>query len=305
MKAGGDWQGRYSLFSIFPTGRAGRGIIQEDPVSYPQLQELVQGYSTPFLLEQYLHARDEYTADAIKIMEAELARRNVGKDQIDEYSKSGVLSELGDQGNVTIRHLKRDDFAKLDGSFSRSDGVLIRAMFGDEDVPFFLDTSVNPSVVPGQETAVTVGVYVHKDSLDKARELVAGHFDLVDGVFKVRHADMRERLVSFSFDEIPQQELDSAEITGVHFSQEEKGVLIRLGKRLQDEIDEIENRDGRIVFHFDNVEELLEQLDEKDPALTKTLLLTALEILQIYAKDEEFGDTAQGIAQALLGFFLQ
>jgi hypothetical protein len=120
-------------------------------VSYPELRELVGSYSTPFLLEQYVHMRDEYTAEAIKIMEAELARRNVGHDQIEEYSKKGVLGALGDQWNVTIRHLKRDDFVKLEGVFSRTDAVLVRAMFGDENVPFFLDTSVQPSAVPGHQ----------------------------------------------------------------------------------------------------------------------------------------------------------
>jgi hypothetical protein len=275
-------------------------------VSYPELRELVGSYSTPLLLEQYVHMRDEYTAEAIKIMEAELARRNVGPDQIEEYSKKGVLGELGDQGNVTIRHLKRNDFVKLDGTFSRTDAVLVRAMFGDENVPFFLDTSVQPSAVPGQQSApVDVGVYVHREAVEKALGLVAAHFDLADGTYKARHSGTRDRLVSFSFDEIQQQELDSAEITGVHFSLEEKGELIRFGKRLLEEIDEIEIRDGRIVFHFDNVEGLLEHLGEKEPALTKTHLLTALEILQIYANDPDFGPAAEGIAEALLGFFLQ
>ncbi len=275
-------------------------------MSYPELRELVGGYSTPFLLEQYVHMREEYTAEAITIMEAELARRNIGHDQIEEYSKKGVLGELGDQGNVTIRHLKRDDFVKLEGSFSRADAVLVRAMFGDENVPFFLDTSVQPNAVPGGQSApVEVGVYVHKEAIEKALALVAAHFDLADGVYKARHASTRERLVSFSFDEIQQQELDSAEITGVHFSLEEKGVLVRFGKRLLEEIDEIESRDGRIVFHFDNVEGLLSQLGGKEPALTKTHLLTALEILQIYANDPDFDSAAEGIAEALLGFFLQ
>jgi hypothetical protein len=276
-------------------------------VSYPGLKELVGSYSTPFLLEQYVHMRGEYTAEAITIMEAELARRNVGREEIDEFTKTSVVGELGDQGNVTVRHLKRDDFVKLEGVFSRADGAVVRAMFGDENVPFFLDASVRPSAVPGQQSAAAdgVGVYVHKEAYDKAAELLAAHFDLADGVYKARHGGIRERLASFSFDEIAQQEVESADITGVHFSLEEKGVISRYGKRLLDEIDEIESRDGRIVFHYDNVEGLLEQLGGKDPELTKTHLLTALEILQIYASEPDFDAVAEGIASALLGFFLQ
>ncbi len=275
-------------------------------MSYPALHELVQGYPTPFLLEQYVHMRDEYTPEAIRIMETELARRNITKEEIDEYGKKSLMGELGDQSNVSVRHLKRDDFVKLDGSFSRTDGVLIRAMFGDEEVPFFLDTSVQPATLPGQQnTPVHVGVYVHKDSVDKAIALAAGHFDLVDGVYRARHSDVKERLASFSFDEIQQSDLDDTNITGVHFSAEEKNVIIRYAARLQGEIDDIESRDGRIVFYFDNVEDLAARLGGEDPELTKADLLTALEILQIYCKDQQFGQTAQGIAEALLGFFLQ
>lgn len=275
-------------------------------MSYPALHELVQGYPTPFLLEQYVHMRDEYTPEAIRTMEAELARRGISGEEINEYGKKGLVGELGDQGNVSVRHLKRDDFVKLDGSFSRTDGVVIRAMFGDEDVPFFLDTTVQPAALPGQQnTPVHVGVYVHKDSVDKAMALAAGHFDLVDGVYRARHSDAKERLASFSFDEIQQSDLDDTHITDVHFTPEEKSVIIRYAGRLQHEIDDIENRDGRIVFYFDNVENLAERLGEANPDLTKADLLTALEILQIYCKDQEFGQTAQGIAEALLGFFLQ
>jgi hypothetical protein len=282
-----------------------QSILQEEFVSYPQLHEMVQGYSTPFLLEQYVHARDEYTAEAILIMEAELARRSIGTEQIDEYSKKGVIGELGDQGNVTIRNFKRDDFVKLEGTFSRTGAVLIRAMFGDENVPFFLDASVRPAGATAPDAASdTVNAYVHKDSMEKALPLVADHFDLVDGTNVARHADMRERLASFSFDEIAHSEMESTLITDVHFSREEKGVLIRFGKRLLSEIDEIESRDGRIVFYYDTVEDLVAELDEKDPALTKVLLLTALEILQIYVRDSDFDATAQGIAEALLAFFV-
>ena len=91
----------------------------------------------------------------------------------------------------------------------------------------------------------------------------------------------------------------------MHFSQEEKDVLNRYGRRLLSEIDEIETRDGRIVFNFDNVEALVGLLSREKPGLTKTDLFTALEILQIYCNDPEFGPAAQGVAEALLGFFLQ
>lgn len=275
-------------------------------MSYPVLRELVQSYSTPFLLEQYVHMRDQYTAEAVRLMEEELARRNISAAEIDEYKGKSLIGEDGASGNVEVRHLQRDDFIKLDGTFSRADGFLVRAMFGDENVPYFVDASIQYSALPGHENAPQpVSVYVHKDSKDKALALIDAHFDLADGMYRVKYSDVKERLTSFSFSEVQQSDIESSEIADVHFSHEEKDVLGRYGRRLLAEIDDIETRDGRIVFNFDNVEALIERLSEKKPGLTKTDLFTALEILQIYCNDAEFGPAAQGIAEALLGFFLQ
>jgi hypothetical protein len=250
--------------------------------------------------------RDQYTAEAIQLMEQELARRNVNAAEIEEYKSKSLIGEDGGSGNVKVRHLQRDDFIKLDGTFSRADGFLVRAMFGDEEVPFFVDTSIQYSAIPGHENAPQpVSVYVHKDAKDKALALIGAHFELTDGMYHVKYSDVKERLASFSFYEIQQSDIESAEITDVHFSQEEKDELIRYGRRLLSEIDQIENRDGRIVFNFDNVEGLIGRLADKKPGLTKADLLTALEILQIYCGDPEFGLAAQGCAEALLGFFLQ
>jgi hypothetical protein len=276
-------------------------------VSFPELHELVQSYSTPFLLEQYVHMRDQYTDEAFKIMEAEMARRGIGQTEIEEFKNQSLITGDGATGNVQVRHLKRDDFVKLEGQFNRNEGYLIRTMFGEENVPFFVDANIQYSapVNPGQDEAKSISVYVHKEATDRALALIGAHFDLIDGIYRVKYSDVKEKLMSLNFAEIQHQDTDSAEITGVHFSSEEKGVLVHYGKRLLKEIDDIEAHDGRIVFFFDNVEELIARLSAKDPELTKADLLTALEVLQVYCGDTEFGPAAQGIAEALLAFFLQ
>jgi hypothetical protein len=278
---------------------------KENPVSYPALHELIRNYSTPFLLEQYVHMRDQYTSDAVQLIQEELVRRSIGETEIEEFRKKSLVGGDGESGNVQVRHFKRDEFVKLDGVFNQTDGYLVRAMFDEEKVPFFVDSSIQFNAIPGQETRRHIGVFVHNESKDKALSLIEGHFELADGVYRVRHSDVKERLVSFSFQEIQHPEIDAADITGVHFSQEEKDVLTVYGKRLVAEIDQIEGRGDRIVFHFDNVEGLLERLAESEPELSASDLLTALELLQIYCQDPGFGPTAEGIAQALLGFFLQ
>ena len=276
-------------------------------MSRPGLAEAVKGYSTEFLLEQYVHSRDQYTEEAQKILAQELAARNISQTEIDEFAKKSLVGEDEATGNVQVRHFKRDDFDKLDGVFLRNDIFLLRSMFSEEDVPFIMDTGVQFSAVQQQQAGKQyVGVSVHKESKDRAMELVRTHFDCVDGVYAVKHSDMRERLKSFSFDEIQHAEIESAVIVDVSFTREEKDVLVDFGKRLLEQIDEIESRDGRIVFHFDNVEGLVGRLSsDEDPSLSQVDLLTALEILQIYCDDPQFTATAAGIAEALLSFFLQ
>jgi hypothetical protein len=272
----------------------------------PLLQEKVKGFETPYLLEQYVHFRDQYTEEAQQVLAAEIASRNISQGEIDEFAKKSLIGREEASGNVQVRHFRRDEFEKLEGVFTRKDMLLVRSMFSEEEVPFFMDTSVQFSPVQQQASREYVSVYVHKDSKDKALALIGAHFECTGGLYGVKCSDVRERLKLFSFDEIQQSEVEAAQIVDVSFSPEEKDVLVVYGKRLLGEIDDIESRDGRIVFHFDNVEGLVERLSSRQAAsLSKTDLLTALEILQIYCDDAEFSPTSIGIAEALLSFFLQ
>jgi hypothetical protein len=206
-----------------------------------------------------------------------------------------------------VRHFKRDDFVKLEGAFAKSEGALIRAMFAEDDIPYFLDANVTVSPLGSQDAQQLVHVYVHKESMDKAVSLVGMHFDAdaVGGVFRVKYSGTRDRLKSFSFQDIQHAELDKADIVDVNFSHEEKDVLLRYARRLLGEIDTIESSQGRIVFFFDTVEDLAARLSDDDSSLSKTDLLTALEILQIYCDEPDFPQAGLGIAEALLSFFVQ
>lgn len=275
-------------------------------MSAEDLKERLQSYSTPFLLEQYVYQKNEYTPEAIAVIEREIASRNISPADIDEFAKKGLVGDEGIAGNVEVRHFKREDFVKLDGAFAKSEGALIRAMFAEENIPHFLDANVTISPVGDQVQKQLVHVYVHKEYCDKAKSLVGTHFDAgTEGVYTVKYSGIHDRLKSFSFQDIVQTEITDAEIVGVSFSREEKDVLLRYGRRLPGEIDGIEGTQDRIVFFSDNVEELVERLSEDDPSLSKTDLLTALEILQIYCDEPDFPPAGLGIAEALLSFFTQ
>jgi hypothetical protein len=274
-------------------------------MSVEDLQERLQNYSTPFLLEQYVHQRGEYTPEAIAAIEREMTRRNISNADIEEFSKKGLIGEEGMTGNVEVLHFKRDDFVKLDGAFAKNEGAVIRAMFAEDNIPYFMDANVTISPLGNQETSQLVHVYVHKEYVDKAASLIGAHFDAADGVFRVKYSGTRDRLKSFSFQDIQQAELDLADIADVSFSHEEKHVLLKYAGRLSDEIDTIERGQGRIVFFFDNLDELVARLSGGDSSLSKTDLLTALEILQIYCDEPDFSQVGLSIAEALLSFFVQ
>jgi hypothetical protein len=272
-----------------------------------ELQDRIQGYSTPFLLEQYVHQRSEYTPEAIVVIEREIARRNISAADIDDFSKKSLIGDEGMTGNVEVRHLQRDDFVKLDGAFAKNEGALIRAMFAEENIPYYLDATVaiSPMTAPDADAKQLVHVFVHKDFQDKAMSVVAAHFDAANGVLTVKYSSTRDRLKSFSFQDIQHAELDTADIMDVSFSQEEKDVLLKYAGRLVNEIDTIESAQDRIVFFFDNVEDLSARLSGDGSTLSKTDLFTALEILQIYCDEPDFPQTGLGIADALLAFLVQ
>jgi hypothetical protein len=278
-------------------------------MSAQDLQERLQSYSTPFLLEQYIYQKTEYTPEAIAVIEREIARRNISPADIDEFVKKGLVGDEGIAGNVEVRHFKREDFVKLDGAFAKSDGALIRAMFAEENIPHFLDADVaiSPVGVRDADAKQLVHVQVHRDSLDKAMSLVGMHFDAdaAGGVYTVKYSGIRDRLKSFSFQDIAHTDVGDADIVSVEFSREEKDVLLRYAHRLPAEIEGIENGQERIVFFFDNIEELAGRLSGGGSSLSKTDLLTALEILQIYCDEPDFPPSGLGIAEALLSFFTQ
>jgi hypothetical protein len=86
---------------------------------------------------------------------------------------------------------------------------------------------------------------------------------------------------------------------------EEKETVIRLGKRVLDEGDAIEQQQERVIFYYDSIESLITLLSAKTEArLTRTDLLTILEILQIFCDDPAFPPFMEESAGALLAFFL-
>jgi hypothetical protein len=264
------------------------------------LNETVKKYSNKYLIEQLYLGRDQYTDEAIKILEEEISLRAIGREEIDS-----VLSEDKEPQPEETVHYDKKDFTLLEGAFTTNDSLLVRSMLAQHKVPSFADNSAALLPFTGEELdAHLVKFYIHNDFLETARTVIAEHYDLVDNRYNIKYNDIKTRLKSFNFYEIPHYILESKELVDVEFTPEEKELLITYGSRLIAEVDAIESTQERVVFYYDSIEDFIESLkSEKKPHLTRNDLLTALEILQIYCDDANFPDAASSIIEALLNFF--
>ena len=264
------------------------------------LKESIKAFSNSYLIEQYYINRDQYTPEAAKVLEQEISRRGIGKEEIDS-----VLSESRESELVETVHYDKKDFIELAGAFTTNDSLLVRSMLAQHKIPSFADNSAALLPFTGEELdAHLVKFFIHKDFLEAARAVIAEHYELVDNRYNIKYNDIKTRLKSFNFYEIPHYILESKELAGVEFTPEEKELLITYGSRLLAEVDEIESKQERVVFYYDSIEDFIESLrSEKKPDLTRNDLITALEILQIYCDDANFPDAASSVIEALLGFF--
>jgi hypothetical protein len=267
------------------------------------LHDTIKGYSNSELIIQYKLHRDEFTEQAVGMMKTEIEARGIGDDEI---AKTLEEAQGIEEESPVFVHYDKKLFSPLDGGFSTNDSILVRSMLAENKIPFFVDTSSSILPFMGEELDAHLVMFnVHNDSLEKAKTLIAEHFDLAGKRYVLKFSDVKTRLKSLNFYEIPHAVLESKEIVEVGFSKAEKDIIITFGSRLLTEADDIEARQNRVIFYYDNVEDLAQRLASGETLrLNHADLLTALEILQIYCDEPDFPAAADGIIEALLGFFL-
>ena len=266
------------------------------------LRDSIKAFSNPYLIEQYYRHREQYMDEAQKVMEVEIALRGISKEQIETYLAEDENEALD---TPAIVNYDKKEFTKMEGGFTTNDSLLVRSMFSEHKIPFFMDVSSSLLPFTGEELdAHLVAFHVHNNSIEAARAAIAEHFVLDGARYALKYADTKERLKSFNFYEIPHSLLESMEIVDVDFSKEEKDLLAALGARLLEEVDDIEAKQQRVVFYYDSLEDLIGRLAGSErPRLKHADLLACLELLQIYCDDPGFTSAANGIAEALMAFF--
>lgn len=261
------------------------------------LQEKVKEFTDEFLLKQFFNHKDEYQPEALELLKQELELRNIDHTSLQGAMKSIQLAET--------KTYKTEDFIEFDHVFSSIDILLANSILRDSDIAFFVD-HVSDSSFPVESKATEVfKIKVHHDFIEKSHELLDEHFEKKDGKYLLKINTPRERLKAFSFFELHLSEEEDRPFLSVSLSSDERDVITKYGKRLLDEVDTIESENGRVIFFYDSIEDLIELLNKKDTiSIHKSQLLAILEILQVYCDDAEFPAFLDETISNILGFFI-
>lgn len=262
------------------------------------LKESIKDFSDEELINQYVNHRGDYTPEAFSILEEEVNSRNIDKSLLEKEKKPVVEIKKGQLS------LDSNDFIQFENTFSRSDLLVAISILKENEILFFAD---NPSPADSfpieSEVLKRFSIHVHKEHAEKAHQLLDEHFEKVGSDYLSKYCGTKDQLKTFNFHDIRISEKEAKELIDVGFSSEEVEVITRYGQRLLDEVDTIEEQ--RVVFFYDSVEPLLELLQKNIDKLTRTDLLTVLEILQIYCDDPQFPEFMDEAIMTLLSFFTE
>lgn len=260
-----------------------------------ELATAIAQFETPYLLEQYYTKRGEYQPEALELMKTEIEKRDITDDQLAPYredARNQPVPEGDDERSFTA----------FEDTFSSTDLLLAHAVLRDAGIPFYVDNPESLSMPLEGDADHRFTIHVLESKLAEAHELLDQHFDRQEGEFRLKHTTVKDRLRAFSFFEVRLTPAESEHEVQVSFSEDERSAIVSYCSRLQKEIDDIEAKQERTVFNFDNIDEVLSALaDAGDVTVTVEDLMTILEVLQVYCDDESFPQALEGTAEALLG----
>ena len=263
-----------------------------------QLRETLQNYSDSELVIQLVQHQEEYTPEALALLKEEAEKRNLDLEQ-----QKQLLEETGSE--VKVVRMDAQDFEQFDHAFSRVDLELAAIILRDNEIPFYADNPKSSATFPLEsEAEQRFTIHVHKDGIEKAHELLDEHFDKIDGTYRLKKMSIKERLKLFSFHELQISELEALEKVEVSLTGEETSTILAYARKVLEDGDRIEKNQDRVLFYYDSIEEVIERISGPDSGLlSKTDLLTILEILQVMCDDPEFPQFMDDVISSLLGFF--
>ena len=263
-------------------------------------EEILRGiaqYSDEKLRVELCEKRNEYSEEAVAAMEAEAGRRGLecAPGEKEEAVADAVAPRYG-----------REDFEPFDHTFSQTDILLVDAMFRDAAIPFYVDTPAAASVLPVESTSSRqFSIHVHREKRAFAHELIDAHFSKHDGRYRLALGSPLERIRAFTFHDVHLSERVLSEEVAVEFGAGEKRELERYARRLGAEADSVEATQERLLFYFDNLDDLIAAIAQgASCSLTTQDLLTALEVIQVYCGEEGFPAELITMGDSLLEYIL-
>jgi hypothetical protein len=265
-----------------------------------ELRRTIQELSDKDLVRHYIDHKDEYTPEALIIMKEEIDKRG-----LDLSKPDAAPGEEAEDEPVAVS-FKSDDFIKFDHSFSRTDLVIASAMLREESVPFFADNPTSTDTIPIEgESEKRYIINIPNTYVERVHAILDEHFIKSDNKYLLKYSGARERLKAFNFHDIHLTESESMEELEVVLSEEEKRIVVTLGRRLLGEADAVEKAQDRILFYFDSIEPFIEMLESSGTAsLSKNDLLTMLEILQVYVDNPALPSSMDEAIIQILGLFI-
>ncbi len=258
------------------------------------LRETLKDCSDEELINQYFNHREEYTPEAFSIIEEEVNSRNIDEGLLEKKPEVEIK-----RGQLS---LDSDDFILFENTFTRSDLMAAISILKEHEILFYADNPTSVDFLPIEsEILKRFSIHVHKEHSEKAHQILDEHFEKVGSDYLSRYCGAKDRLKSFNFHDIRISEIEAKELIDVGFSSEEIEVITSYGQRLLSEVDTIEEQ--RVIFFYDSVEPLVESLQKNTDKLTRSDLLTVLEVLQIYCDEPQFPEFMDEAIMTLLSFF--
>jgi len=282
------------------------------------LKETLSNYTDKELLDLYNNSRGDYVEEAIRLFDEEIARRGLDPAASGAAARSSVETAV-EAAAAPVKNLRRSDFVPFGHPFLKTDVVTADAILRDGNIPYIIEewredaaASQISAAITGQTAGLDLpscpakfDIMVHKDALEKARELLGEHFETGTdgGVCVPRRTDIVDRLKSFSLYDIRMSDAAATEQIATDFSENEKKALIKLAETLLEEADMMEEH-GRVVFFYDSMEPIVDKLKNND-MLTRTDFLAIIELCQIYCDDARYDRELNQTAASILSFFLE
>ncbi|MBD3345638.1 MAG: hypothetical protein GF401_11310 [Chitinivibrionales bacterium] len=258
------------------------------------LKKTIKNFSDEYLLEQFYREKDQYTPEALSLMEKEIALRDIA----DEKKNAYTTPEPSGQ------HYDQESFVSLDNTFSRADMMLVSSILSENDIPFYAKGTAPSDIVPIEtEANKTYTVFIPPEQKENARETIEEHFEESSGLYTRKELGTIDKLKSVNFYELRIPESQLEETVQVTLTPREKEIISAYAQRVIDNVGPIEEKLERPLFFYDNIEELIDLLKEDNPEdLDIAHILAILEVVQIFCEDEDFQKELEQTIQSLLEF---